>query len=71
MQRLTLKSGASIEVDLNAWLKYVDIRLANKFCGLTHNDLVDWTWADAFEDGCSPSEAVNQYLEDNDPNLEL
>lgn len=45
------------------WLGIVDQRLSMR-TGMGHRDLADWTWRDAFDDGSSPSEAVQDALED-------
>lgn len=47
------------------WLHLVDRQLRRKV-GLTHRDLVDWTWRDAFEDGLTPREAALEALENDD-----
>jgi Family of unknown function (DUF5419) len=40
------------------WMAKVDAYIANKFGGIDSNDLPDWNYEDAFEDGASPSAAA-------------
>lgn len=50
-------------VSFNAWIRAVDALIAHRV-GLTHRDLPDWLWADHFEDGASPEEAVDEFFEE-------
>ena len=43
------------------WLSAVDTELYRRV-GLSHDDLEDWLWHDAFEEGCSPKDAVEDFL---------
>lgn len=43
----------------------VDKALVEK-CGLSHLDLIDWEYHDAFEDGLSIEVVVAEVLEEND-----
>lgn len=45
------------------WMSEVD-DVVNGFCGLSYNDLPDWRWRDAFNDGMTPEEAVMDCLEE-------
>lgn len=47
------------------WLREVDRELL-AICGLTHRDLADYLYRDAFDDECEPSEVAVSVLEDND-----
>lgn len=47
------------------WLSLVDRRMSNSV-GVTHRDISDWTWADAFEDEMSPREAAREALAADD-----
>lgn len=50
---------------LEEWLAKVDeILLART--SLAHDDMEDWSWADAHEDGLTPEQAVEWFLEDID-----
>lgn len=51
------------KVAFQAWMRRVDACVARKV-GLTTSDLADWTWADAFSDGMSPSEAAAAFLDE-------
>ena len=44
------------------WIKQVDALLVRKI-GLGHDDMEAWAWRDAFEDGYTPAEAIEDYLE--------
>lgn len=46
-----------------AWMKKVDARI-NSLVGLDHDDLADWRWYDAWEDGYTPEDAVEEFFED-------
>ena len=39
-----------------AWLLLVDRELRSY--GVSHRDLADWTWRDAYDDGVAPAEAA-------------
>lgn len=45
------------------WLLAVD-ELLEARTGLGHRDLVDWLWADAYEDGFAPKDAVDSFMEE-------
>ncbi|MEC4763789.1 hypothetical protein VT930_11810 [Mycobacterium sherrisii] len=47
------------------WMRLVDRELAQR-CGLTHSDLADFCYRDAFNDECSPAEVAVEVLADND-----
>lgn len=51
------------EREFETWLSDMDTIFIRKF-GLSYQDFPDWTWRDAFEDGLSPSEAVEAYAEE-------
>lgn len=39
------------------WLRLVDSHIRNK-CGLSHLDLPDWCYRDAYDDGVTPATAA-------------
>lgn len=43
------------------WLMLVNVKMM-RLVGIGYHDIEDWTWADAYEDGMSPSEAVREAL---------
>lgn len=43
------------------WMSEVDV-VISRVCGLTSNDIADWRWRDAFEDGTEPKEAAMEAL---------
>lgn len=45
------------------WLNEVD-RLLEARCGLDHRDLVDYLWADLYEEGISAQDAVDQFCDE-------
>ena len=45
------------------WMKKVDQAISNRV-GLTSADLSDWYWKDRFDDGASPQEAAEEFLEE-------
>lgn len=45
------------------WMMLVDDELGERL-GMSHEDLDDWCWRDRWEDGDSPGEAVDEFLED-------
>lgn len=47
------------------WLEEIDDILAIRI-GLSHNDLDDWTYYDAWSDGMSPNEAAQEVLENDE-----
>lgn len=47
------------------WLAIVDGRMARSV-GVTHRDIADWTWRDAYDSGMSPSEAAVEALQADD-----
>jgi len=52
-------------MNFEQWMRLVDIAIS-KFSydsGITHLDLCDWRYRDAFEDGCSPKEAAQEALQ--------
>jgi len=51
------------ESGFKAWMKAVDALLVNAI-GLTHEDMADWHWADAYEDGMSAQDAMAEFAED-------
>ena len=50
------------------WMRAVDEEL-DKLTGFTHADFEDWNWADSFEAGDLPADAVRYFLEDVAPEL--
>lgn len=53
------------EQEFEQWLSDMDV-IFTKVFGLSYQDYPDWGWRDAFEDGLSPSEAVEAYGEEFD-----
>lgn len=49
------------EAGFRAWLAKVDAAIARK-CGLSHLDLGDWRYRDAYEDGLSPAHVARLVL---------
>lgn len=47
------------------FMHQVDRELAKR-CGLTHRDLTDWAYHDAYDDECEPAEVAVLVLRDND-----
>lgn len=47
------------------WLMTVDRDLRNKV-QVTHRDLSDWSWRDAYDNGTSPQDAAAQALAEDD-----
>ena len=45
------------------WMKRVDTICWSRL-GMSYQDMPDWNWRDAFEDGATPSEAVRDFMED-------
>lgn len=45
------------------WLRRVDAEV-EAVCGLSHRDLADWNYYDAYESGTSPAEVARDVLED-------
>ena len=45
------------------WLKQVD-KILSKQVGFAHDDLPDALWADYYEDGLSPIEAIDAAVDD-------
>ena len=50
-------------MEYETWLNKCDKLVSNEF-GLGLMDFPDFLWYDTFEDGFSPSEAVEQFKED-------
>lgn len=53
------------DLDFEQWLTDMDVIFVLHY-GLSYKDFPDWTWRDAFDDGMSPSEAVEAYGEEMD-----
>jgi Family of unknown function (DUF5419) len=51
--------------EFEEWLSDMDI-IFRKVFWLSYQDFPDWGWRDAFDDGMSPSEAVEAYREEMD-----
>lgn len=47
------------------WLRLVDAKM-RKAVGVTHRDIGDWQWRDAYDNGYTPFEAARGALEDDD-----
>ena len=52
-----------MEMTFEQWIKEVD-KVMEKKIHLAHDDLPDWHWMDAFDDGDTPKEAVGYFFED-------
>jgi len=49
------------------WMERVDAEIGKLTYGMiTHSDLVDWMYYDAFEDGATPAEAARDAIENDD-----
>lgn len=48
--------------DFEKWLKKVDDILWKRYNLAHHDDLPDWGWRDAFEEGYTPSAAVKEAM---------
>ena len=53
------------EQEFETWLAAMDAIFMQHY-GLSYIDFPDWTWRDAFEDGLTPTEAVEAYGEEMD-----
>jgi len=51
------------DMSFEEFMKKCDATVSNRL-GLGVYDLEDWAWMDAYEDEFTPTEAVNQFLED-------
>jgi hypothetical protein len=47
------------------WLRLVDKRMIGSV-GVSHRDIADWTWRDAYDGGQSPSSAALDALSEDD-----
>lgn len=45
------------------WLAFVDRGIARHLGGLSHRDMPDWTWRDAYDSDAAPAEAVSDALD--------
>lgn len=52
-------------LNFDQWLRLVD-RIMGGLVGLTHSDIADWAWYDAWEGGESPRVAAISALQDDD-----
>jgi len=43
------------------WMAAVDNLFAKKFYGLTSDDFEDYLWYDAYDNGATPEEAVDEW----------
>ena len=49
------------------WMKEVNQEILNRTMGaISYNDLDDWHYRDAYDDGVSPAEAAEEALENDD-----
>lgn len=51
--------------DFEIYLAIVDFMMG-KTVGVTHRDIADWAWYDAFEDEVPPKDAVLEALQSDD-----
>ena len=45
------------------WLLLADRQIGARLSGLTHRDMPDWTWRDAYDSDDSPATAVSDALD--------
>lgn len=57
-----IRENACGDREFGLWLYLVDRRIGF----LTHRDIADWHWRDAFDDGVSPTEAAREALSIDD-----
>lgn len=50
-------------VKFEAWMREVN-RICAERLGVYADDLVDWTWRDAFDDGMTAEEALDLFMEE-------
>lgn len=60
VQRMTF-DAARRAMTFEQWLAKVDSVLISR-CGLSSDDLPDWCYRDAYEDGTSPRQAAQQAM---------
>lgn len=55
-------------MNFEKWMELVDaaINVKSFGSGITHLDLCDWLYYDAFEDGCTPEDAAQSALQNDD-----
>lgn len=56
-----IKTNAQGNVRFALWLRLVDVWIGRRI-GLTHRDVADWTWRDAYDEGLSPGTAATEAL---------
>ena len=44
------------------WMSKVNAIIASRLCGLTSDDLPDWNYRDAYDEGTTPSRAAAQAM---------
>ena len=60
----TAELGAGKTDSFDNWMKRLDKIIARNWAGLTSDDLIDWSYMDAYEDGLTPSEAYATMVEE-------
>lgn len=50
-------------MSFNDWLEELDKAMRFQFGGFDSNDMPDWCWWDLWDSGLTPSEAFNDYME--------
>jgi len=61
MQDTTDRWRPKSDMTFETWIKKCDEIVANQLNGLSLYDLEDWNWMDAYQDGSTPSEAVELF----------
>jgi hypothetical protein len=59
------ENGRLIPANYETWIDKVDLLLRCKI-GLTHSDIPDQLWRDAYEDGTTPLDAITGFFGDMD-----
>lgn len=52
------------DLTFQQWMQQVDRELVSR-CGLTHRDLADFKFHDAYADECDPTEVAVEVLQEN------
>lgn len=46
-------------ISFDSWMKQINVLLSDKYGGLESSDFEDWSWWDAWEDDCTPWQAIH------------
>lgn len=55
-----------VTTTFEGWLRLVDVHLVN-LCGMRSDDMEDWGWHDAYQEGLMAYDAARQMLHDTFP----